>query len=287
MTNNLVMQKLILVIYFLCLIFLDSLGQKNPTKIYATVSIDNTSSMDATEVTITDWIYFIINNSYNAALFPASSSISNSTKLLFDDLKKEKDFEYVEIIKNNKLLRENYGSKGFRATKKIKNLVEADTNYFSVNNPIVGISFGQANKYCEWRKTVVNKTTTVQVKITLPSIETYKKVNVNKDSLCKPEISCDTCSGYQLNYSHQKCTLSAKYKASTTQGQGLLRADSYWPSILGLYNIQGNAAEMTAPEGITVGGSFRHFAIDSYNNKTQTYGKAEEWLGFRCLITLQ
>ena len=44
---------------------------------------------------------------------------------------------------------------------------------------------------------------------------------------------------------------------------------------------------MTAPEGITVGGSFRHFAIDSYNNKTQTYGKAEEWLGFRCLITLQ
>jgi formylglycine-generating enzyme required for sulfatase activity len=280
------MQKVLLLV-FLCWTFTNSFGQKNPTKIYGTVPINNFSSMDATEVTINEWISFIINNNFNTALFPDSLSISNSTRVLFNDLKKGKDFEYIEIIDNSKFLRENYGSRGFRVTKKFKNLVDADTNYFSIYNPIVGISFAQAQKFCKWREAVVNKTKAVKIKITLPSIEIYKKVNLNKDSLCKAELNCDSCSGYQLNYSHKKCTLSAKHKEIITQGEGLLRVDSYWPSILGLYNIQGNAAEMTSIEGIAVGGSFRHFAADSYSDKTQSYSKEEDWLVFRCLVTLQ
>lgn len=281
------MQKVLLSLAFICWTLTNSFGQKNPTKIYGTVSIDNISSMDATEVTIKEWIFFIINNNFENDLFPNPSSVSNSTRQLFDDLKKQKDFEYIEITDNGSLLKENYGSKGFRVTKKFKSLTEADTNYFSINIPIVGISFAQAQKFCEWREAVVNKTKVVKVDIKLPSIEIYKKVNVNKDSLCKAELHCDSCSGYQLNYSHNKCTITAKHKDFVTQGQGLLRADCYWPSILGLYNIQGNVSEMTSTEGVSFGGSFRHFAIDSYSNKTQTYNIAEDWLGFRCLITLQ
>lgn len=285
------MQKGILISAFILFILTDLFGQKNPTEIYGTVPIDDVSSMDATEVAINEWVLFIINNNFNSDFFPNPSSISNSTRLFFEDLKKQKDFEYIKLITNYRPLRENYGSIGFYVTKKFNEMAAMDTNYFSINIPIVGISFRQAKKFCEWRESVVNKYKAINIKVTLPSFDVYKKVNVNKDSLCKPELNCGACKGYQINFFHQKC-IPAKFNRRDkhqleSQGQSLLRADSYWPSILGLYNIQGNAAEMTSIEGIAVGGSFRHFASQSYNDQTQIYKKEEDWLGFRCLITLQ
>jgi formylglycine-generating enzyme required for sulfatase activity len=262
-------------------------GQKNPTRILGTVSIDATSSMDATEVTIQEWIYFVINNDFNEELFPDPNSVSNSTKLLFDDLKKRGGFEFFKIVNNIGVQKENYGSVGFVTTKQIKRLVETDTNYFSILIPIVGISYAQAVRFCEWREALVNTNRAVKIRITLPSIEVYRKVNANKDSLCAPKLNCDGCKLYQLNYFHPKCTSSEKDKGAKTQGQGLLKADVYWPSPLSLYNIQGNAAEMTSTIGVAVGGSFRHFAKDSYNDQIQEYKKQEDWLGFRCLVTLQ
>ncbi|MGN6437503.1 MAG: hypothetical protein ACTHMM_13265 [Agriterribacter sp.] len=276
---------------FLILIFYGviacSFGQKNPTKVYGTVPIDNNSSIDATEVTIGEWIYFIINNGLSADLFPNPSSISKPTKLLFDDLRKQKNFEYVNITKNNRSIRKSYGTIGFKATTQLKILIDADSNYFSINNPIVGISFHQALKFCKWRESLVNKFRKRKVHITLPSVDVYKKININKDSLCKAELSCNDCSKYQFNYYHEKCALPASSRDIVTQGRGLLRADSYWPSELGLYNIQGNAAEMTSTPGIAVGGSFRHFARESYSDRIQTYDKEENWLGLRCLVTLK
>ncbi|MFN8306133.1 MAG: hypothetical protein U0T79_05130 [Ferruginibacter sp.] len=114
------MQKVLLTLAFLCWTITNLFGQKNPTKLYGTVPIDNISSMDATEVTINEWFLFVINNNFNPDFFPNSSCISNSTKTLFDDLKKGKDFEYIEIINNSGLLKENYGSRGFKVTKKLK-----------------------------------------------------------------------------------------------------------------------------------------------------------------------
>jgi hypothetical protein len=285
------MQKVVLISAFIFFSLTDLFGQNNPTKIYGTVPIDNLSSMDATEVTINEWVLFIINNNFNSDFFPNPSSISNSTRLFFEDLKKQKDFEYIKLITNDRLLRENYGRLGFYVTKKFNEMAAMDTNYFSINTPIVGVSFRQAQKFCEWRESVVNKYKAIKIKVTLPSFDVYKIVNVNKDSLCKPELNCGACKGYQINFFHQKCIPTKSNKKGQhlleSQGQSLLRADSYWPSILGLYNIQGNAAEMTSIEGIAVGGSFRHFASQSYNHQTQTYKKEEDWLGFRCLITLQ
>lgn len=174
------MQKIILTVAFFCWTCSMLFGQKNPTKIYGTVPIDNVSSMDATEVTINEWIHFVINNNFKADLFPDSSVVSKSTSALFGDLKKGKDFEYVEVITNSSLLKENYGDKGFRLTRKFRNLIEADTNYFSINIPIVGVSFAQAKAFCEWRESVVNKYKTVSVRIGLPTIEVYKKVIENR-----------------------------------------------------------------------------------------------------------
>jgi formylglycine-generating enzyme required for sulfatase activity len=282
------MQKVLLTLAFFCWTFPILFGQKNPTqKIYMTVPIDNVTSIDVTEVTIAQWVYFLINNNFNAELFPDTLSISNSARTFFDDLKEGQNFQYIEVINNNVLLKNNYGINGFRLTKKFKSIEDADTNYFSIDIPIVGISFEQAKAFCKWRESTLNKNNNVKIRVTLPSIEIYKKVNSNKDSLCKAELNCDSCSNYQLNYLHNKCTFSSKHKEIVTQGQGLLKVDCYWPTIMGLYNIQGNASEMTSTEGVAVGGSFRHFASDSYSEKTQTYNKPEAWLGFRCIIKSQ
>ena len=146
------MHQVLLTLTFLCWTLTNSFGQKNPTKIYGTVPIDHISSMDATEVTTNEWIHFIINNNFNSNFFPNPSGVSNSARLLFDDLKKQKDFEYIEIVSNSGFLKENYGNKGFRVTKKFKNLIEADTNYFSINIPVVGVSFAQAKNFANGEK---------------------------------------------------------------------------------------------------------------------------------------
>jgi len=274
------MQKALLTLTLFCWTLTNSFGQKNPTKIYGTVSIDNNSSMDATEVTITEWIYFIINNDFNKNFFPDSSGVSNTTRLLFDDLKKQGDFDFIEIVNNTGTLKENYGTRGFKLTKKFNTIVDSDTNFFSINIPIVGISYTQAIAFCEWRETVVNKTKLVKVNITLPSIEVYEKVIENRDS-----INRKNC--YLQNSLNCNCPEVRKTKANLSQGKYLMRADNYWPSHLGLYCLQGNASEMTSVEGIAMGGSFRDFARQSYKDQKQRYTKPEDWLGFRCLVTLK
>ena len=76
-------------------------------------------------------------------------------------------------------------------------------------------------------------------------------------------------------------------KMLSTQGLGLEMVDSYFPTTLGLYNLQGNAAEMTEIYGIAMGGSFRQPARESYNDKSQLYHKAQDWLGFRYIVTVK
>jgi hypothetical protein len=44
---------------------------------------------------------------------------------------------------------------------------------------------------------------------------------------------------------------------------------------------------MTNEEGIAMGGSFRHFARESFSDKIQEYSKAEDWLGFRYIVTVR
>jgi formylglycine-generating enzyme required for sulfatase activity len=280
-------QQMVFFVSFMLVNQTELFAQKNPTEIHGTVSIDYNISMDATEVTIEEWVYFIINNDFNIEYFPNQSSISKNARIFFSDLQKQKDFEYIEVVENSKALRENYGQYGFKTTKKYKDLMESDTIYFSTDMPIVGISFKQAKKFCEWREGVINKSKTTKINVNLPTLKDYNKVNENKDSLCRSD--CPVCKGYQINYSHVKCIPTGNWNKLQfeTQGQGLMSAKSYWPSSIGLYNIQGNAAEMTSIEGVAAGGSFRHFAKQSFKNKTQQYTKEEDWLGFRCIISLK
>ncbi|WBO85386.1 formylglycine-generating enzyme family protein [Hymenobacter yonginensis] len=56
---------------------------------------------------------------------------------------------------------------------------------------------------------------------------------------------------------------------------------------LGLYNIIGNAAEMTATKGIAKGGSFQSSMRSLTLESQQRYQGPQSWLGFRCVATVR
>jgi len=261
-------------IFFVAKVF----AQQRPPKVYGTVYIDSTTLMNEREVTIGEWMAFIVNNNFDNSLFPDTAVVSPITKAVFNDLRKQNNFQYLKIVKNP--LR-YAGEKAAEPSKGFDKLADADPDYFSLNVPVTGITFEQVQKFCKWKEDMINQNQKIKVTIGLPSVGMYKKVIPNIDSLSK-KGNC-----FVLNCSTAKCKTEAKDKQSLSQGKALEHVNSYFPTSLGLYNIEGNAAEMTSTEGIAMGGSYRQAARESYNDKQQKYTKPEDWLGFRYIVTLK
>jgi hypothetical protein len=53
-----------------------------------------------------------------------------------------------------------------------------------------------------------------------------------------------------------------------------------------IVDIQGNVAEMTSIKGLSKGGSYFHYAAETFKGKEIPYNKPERWLGFRCVAKL-
>lgn len=260
-------------------ILLNVNGQKSPLKIYGTQPINDSTCMKSTEVTIKEWVEFIVNNQFEQTLFPIKSGLSETASLIFDNLKNEKGKKYFSFNKQSTYLYNYFPIISAKPTSELKALFKLDTTEFDLNIPITGIEFEQAVKFCEWKENILNRRQSVKIKLSLPTIENYKYVIPNKDSLNEKK-----CALY--NWAFCNCATEVKKnKLAKIQGKSLLRVDSYWPSLLGLYNLQGNASEMTSTKGIAIGGSFRQVARESYNDKIQVYKNPEDWLGFRYIVT--
>ena len=61
---------------------------------------------------------------------------------------------------------------------------------------------------------------------------------------------------------------------------------AYPPNALGMYNMIGNVAELTATPGVAKGGSFRQSIKDVSVQTTIPYAQPQMWLGFRCACTV-
>lgn len=61
---------------------------------------------------------------------------------------------------------------------------------------------------------------------------------------------------------------------------------SYWPSPIGLYNMNGNASEMVLEEGVAVGGSWRSGGYDIRNESFINYADPKPTVGFRVKMTV-
>lgn len=263
---------------------LAAFSQRNPVVILGAMPVFETAAIDATEVTIAEYTYFIINNQFDSTLFPNLFKLSPSARLYFQDLQKSEGSSFVKIVKNHAVHAKSYGVNGFALTKAYYKFVEGDSTGFTIYNPVVAVSFEQAERFCEWRQNNENRNRTVKLRITLPPLEIYKKLISNMDSL---QPNKKNCNEFQFNFAHTPCSTKHRNKDMSQQGFGLVRADRFKPTFEKLYNIQGNAAEMTSTKGIAVGGSFKHSAKESMSDEVQYYTTEKEWLGFRCYISLQ
>jgi len=243
--------------------------------------LNDTVALSTTEVTVLEWMRFIVNNNFREDLFPDSNTLSSSVNLLFADLRKKKDFQYIKVFDNSPQDVKWWGAKGVKGTRKMRELQKADSFYYSVWLPVVGVSFVQAKQYCAWREAIINVNRTVKLKVGLPYQNAYQMITDYTDSVMFSK-KCN-CTLYLFNFHHQ--TIIEGNKFIQSNGRTLFGAYFLRATKAGFYNIRGNVAEMTATEGVALGGSFRHFASESF--ATQQYTRPEDWLGFRCMFTVK
>jgi formylglycine-generating enzyme required for sulfatase activity len=62
-------------------------------------------------------------------------------------------------------------------------------------------------------------------------------------------------------------------------------SESYWPNEYGIYNLNGNVAEMIAEDGIALGGSFQNTGYDVRIESQSTYTNPNPITGFRVVMT--
>jgi formylglycine-generating enzyme required for sulfatase activity len=278
------MFKLLLLGCLICLISAEKPYPtlSDPTRIPGTVSIGQNICMGATEVTLKEWLDFIANNDFDPSLYPENSSLSDPwTKLIFEDLKNKGNFKHLKVTRTsiNHHQQISIWLKNDAFCDSLKKI-----EYPPLNSPVTGISFEQAIRFCKWKESLINKDrdNSKKIQIGLPSKEIYKRVIENIDSLC---VNCSSpCRSFRFNYKHPSC--QDKESTNSFEGKSLLRVDSYWPTSLGMFGIQGNAAEMTSSKGIAMGGSFKHYANQSLSTEVQSYSGPEDWLGFRYVVTL-
>ena len=253
--------------------------------------VNNDLLVDQSETNVAEWLGYIISvcDSETYRSFHRNISGVNKTFLLNfhypDSLLPEKSI--LETLPWKNLLNNQNGYHlFFTACSNYPQSLPLNTDYFSSKEekrkmknllelPITGISYEQALAFCNWRtRTDMRYDTVDSYLFRLPTLADYKLMNENMDST--------------VQFPKGKNLVGFNYKnlrlpEDTSAGKNIISIWEFKSSSLGIFGIQGNAAEMTNMEGIAYGGSYFHYAIESYDGKTQPYNSAQRWLGMRCV----
>ncbi len=160
------------------------------------------------------------------------------------------------------------------------------------NYPVVGISYHQAKAYCKWRTKVVNifiymKETKQEYCIDstyeeapqiftyrLPTISEWEDISrIPRRKFVERKIKRK---GYPRGNFRPKDRVNMSKVKTKPVGYG-------FKTKLGIYNIFGNVAEITAKRDVAKGGSWEHFEEQCIPESGFSYSKPTNWLGFRCV----
>ncbi len=151
--------------------------------------------------------------------------------------------------------------------------------------PIAGITYEQAMDYMAYKQEAVNSCDfkakdTFRYECFLPTPEQFQIVQTKLDST--NSLGCNLFN--YVNSLCADCPNGEKYlknPVSSRTGKEPTSVLGYYPDPFGLYNFKGNVAEMTSVKGIAMGGSCEHYATEAFDGAKQMYAGSAGWLGFR------
>lgn len=171
--------------------------------------------------------------------------------------------------------------------------------------PVVNVSKEGAMLYCEWLSDKINQNLGQSSKLVFRLPTKVEWITAAKGKL---EISEYAWGGPYLRNSEGQImcnflNLGSEAIARNAEGELYIEtesqgnyadynadiiapAKSYWPNGFGLYNMNGNVAEMIADEEVVVGGSWADPGFDVRNESEKTYTGANRTVGFRVVATV-
>jgi formylglycine-generating enzyme required for sulfatase activity len=253
-----------------------SIQAQRPMSLPGMVQVDDSTFIDAKEVSLADWI----GASFDTTLGrPADEVLAQLPYRHFFPSP-----PYPARYGNVKKVWTRHGT----LTAKISadSLRTSEQRYRSerlLSYPIVGITTAQAKAYCdrlteqrlaelEWD----DEADGPEVIYSLPAPDLYERLLSPRDS------TNGECALF--NYACEPCQSKPKGRdAFIHPGREITPVDGYMPDWRGLYNLRGNASEMTTVTGVAKGGSYAHPAKAALPGQEQRYTAPQPWLGFRCV----
>jgi formylglycine-generating enzyme required for sulfatase activity len=177
--------------------------------------------------------------------------------------------------------------------------------YFShpayVNYPVVNVSYEGAMLYCQWleNKLKASDGKLRSIKVRLPKREEIiraGRMNTKLPYACGANLSNsrgDVLANFvrlrneEIHINDSTKRIELKFNDAYARynfGDILAPSISYYPNLNGIYNLCGNAAEMTFEKGLSAGGSWKNGGYDIRLESTSAYTKANPQTGFRVVI---
>ncbi len=266
------------VLLFTLLAFaLSTVLAQRPSQIAGMVQVDDSTFIDTKEVTLADWI-----SSSMTELGPCRPA---------EEVLPQLPFRYIFVGPPYPARYRNaptVATRNGRITLKLDadSLRTRDQRYRTklyLDYPIVGITREQAAAYCNWLTDQYQEQyewkgaeEEPEVTYSLPAPELYDRLLSQRDS------TNGECALF--NYACEPCQHAPTGReAFFHPGREITPASGYTPDWRGIYNLRGNAAEMTTAPGVAKGGSYAHPAKASLPGQEQHYSAPQPWLGFRCV----
>ena len=160
------------------------------------------------------------------------------------------------------------------------------------NYPVVNVTYAAAQGYCTYMTEKLNALfakSGIKVKARLPFHAEIIRAGVGDNHSRKfPwEYTGVRNNKGEFMSNHVAGIASNGSPADGDNADVLAPVKSYWPSPLGVYNLSGNAAEMTHVPGVAVGGSWKDLADNVTLQSTSKYDDSAPNVGFRVVFTWQ
>lgn len=175
--------------------------------------------------------------------------------------------------------------------------------------PVVNMSLEGAKLYCEWLTIKLNSENTqlnYKIEVRLPTRDEWLRAAKGNNKFspyswggpylrnAKGQILCNFRSLGAENIYYDESSKEYRVKTSINRNMGVAGSlndganitapiNSYWPNDFGIYNMNGNVAELVT-DGIACGGSWNSTGYDVRNLSIVQYEKSSSTIGFRPIM---